>query len=108
MQAYITGSYYIQNDGRTFQVRVSTEARDDNNRLKEDATLANLIIDRAASNNYTNWTLAKRNSKEAFTRGNSNNPRYWITTVTFYVTVTKRASSTTGWLNSVLLNFSKT
>ena len=108
VQAYITGSYYIQNDGRKFQVHVSTDARDENNRLKEDATLANLIIDRAASNNYTNWTLAKRNSKEAFTRGNSNNPRYWITTVSFRVTVTQRASSTTGWLNSVLLNFSKT
>ena len=108
VQAYITGSYYIQNDGRKFQVYVSTDARDDNNRLKEDATLANLIIDRAASSNYTNWTLAKRNSKEAFTRGNSSNPTYWITTVSFHVTVTQRSSFTSGWLNSVLLNFSKT
>ena len=98
----------MQNDGRTFQVGITTDARNENGRLKEDANLANLIVRDAASANYTNWTLAKRNSKEAFTRGNSNNPTYWITTVTFRVAVTQRASSTTGWLNSVLLNFSKT
>lgn len=108
VQAYITGSYYMHNDGSTFQVRVSTGARDENHYLKDDGTLGNLIVRNAASSNYTNWTLGKKNSREAFTRGNSSNPKNWITTVSFHVMITKRSSYTSGWLNSVLLNFSKT
>ena len=108
VQAYMSGSYYMQNDGRTFQVRITTDARNENSQLKEDANLANLIVRDAASANYTNWTLAKRNSKEAFTRGDSSDPIYWITTVTFHISVSQNASNVSGWLNSVLLNFSKT
>lgn len=108
VQAYVTGSYYMHNDGGTFQVRVSTNARDENHYLKDDGTLGNLIVRNAASSNYTNWTLGKKNSREAFTMGDSSNPKNWITTVTFNISIDYHSSMGSGWLNSVLLNFSKT
>ena len=110
VQAYVTGSYYtVGNTSNSFSVDVGTDARDDNNRLKEDGILIDLSAGAGADwTNYTNWTLAKRNSKEAFTRGSSSNPSYWITTVNISVRVNRGSARAVGWLNSVLLNFSKT
>ena len=110
IQAYVTGSYFtIGNNSNKFSVSVSTDARNDNGYLKEDGILIDLLAGAGADwTNYTNWTLAKRNSKEAFTRGDSNNPVYWITTVNISVRVNQGSGRAAGWLNSVLLNFSKT
>ena len=106
----MTGSYFtIGNTSNSFSVGVDTDARDDNSYLKDDGILIDLYAGAGADwTNYTNWTLGKKNSKEAFTRGSSSNPSYWITTVRILVRVNRGSARAVGWLNSVLLNFSKT